>query len=209
MAPFGVLHICMGNICRSPMAERLFAAAVREIAGERADELVYSASAGTGGWHEGEPMNPPAARQLRARGGDDTGFTARRLRAEHIDTADLVLTATADQVEYIVSLRPDAAGRTFVLGEVGRLLTAVDLATLPPAALRPQAVSARGAALVQALHAARGGRGPEPGDDVEDPWGRGDGHFSRVADVIDRAVRPLAAALLLQRAGAPSRTRVA
>lgn len=196
MSPFSVLHVCMGNICRSPMAERLFAVAVREIAGERADELVYSSSAGVGGWHEGEPMNPPAARQVRARGGHDAGFAARRLRAEHVDAADLVLTATADQVEYVVSVRPDAAGRTFVLGELARLLPAVDLTGLPPAGLKPDAVATRGEALVRELHSARQGRAPQPGDDVADPWGRGDGYFARVAEEIDRAVRPLAAALL-------------
>jgi protein-tyrosine phosphatase len=178
------------------MAERLLQAAVRELAGDKADELLYSNSAGTGGWHEGEPMNPPAARQVRGRGGDDAGFTARRLRSEHIDGADLILTATADQVDYVRSLRPDAADRTFVLGEFARLLRTVDLSRLPPAHLTSDAVYARGAALVEAIDAARGDSEPEPGDELDDPWGRGDGFFGRVADDIDRAVRPLATALL-------------
>ncbi|MFS8498965.1 MAG: phosphotyrosine protein phosphatase, partial [Micromonosporaceae bacterium] len=53
MPPFTVLHVCMGNICRSPMAERLLRAAVAELAGlpqDEADALVHSHSAGTGGW---------------------------------------------------------------------------------------------------------------------------------------------------------------
>jgi protein-tyrosine phosphatase len=194
--PFSVLHVCMGNICRSPMAERLLVAVAREAVSERADELIYSNSAGTGGWHEGEPMNPPAARQVRARGGEDAGFAARRLRAEHIDSADLVLTATADQVEFVRSLRPDAADRTFVLGEFGRLLSRVDLAGLPPAEATPEATYARGVALVEAVNGVRGGAEPLPGDDLDDPWGRGDGYFTRVGDEIDAVVRPLASALL-------------
>ncbi|PZG21073.1 phosphotyrosine protein phosphatase [Micromonospora craterilacus] len=202
MPPFTVLHVCMGNICRSPMAERLLGLAVgerlarRDVDPARAEELLHSHSAGTGGWHAGEEMNPPAARQVTTRGGSVAGFAARKLRSDHIDAADLVLTATADQQEYVVALRPDAASRTFVLGEFGRLLAGLDPATLPPAEATPEAVYARGAALVEAAHAARLGTTPLPTDDLDDPWGRGDQCFSRVADEIEETVHPLAAALL-------------
>ncbi|MER7416355.1 phosphotyrosine protein phosphatase [Micromonospora peucetia] len=202
MPPFTVLHVCMGNICRSPMAERLLALAARErlarreVDPGRADELLHSHSAGTGGWHAGEEMNPPASRQVTSRGGSVTGFAARKLRSEHIDAADLVLTATADQQEYVVALRPDAASRTFVLGEFGRLLAGVDAAGLPAAEAIPDAVYARGVALVATAHAARLGIVSLPTDDLDDPWGRGDQCFSRVADEIEETVHPLAAALL-------------
>ena len=105
MAPFTVLHVCMGNICRSPMAERLLVRAVRDRAGEAGEQWVRSVSAGTGGWHEGEEMNPPAARQVLARGGDPTGFAARKLRGEFLDEADLIVAATVDQYDYVVALR--------------------------------------------------------------------------------------------------------
>ncbi|MCZ7378707.1 arsenate reductase/protein-tyrosine-phosphatase family protein [Micromonospora sp. WMMC250] len=202
MPPFTVLHVCMGNICRSPMAERLLALAVRERLTRRAEdpaqaeEMVHSHSAGTGGWHAGEEMNPPAARQVTGRGGDVEGFAARKLRSDHIDAADLVLTATADQQEYVVALRPDAAARTFVLGEFGRLLAAVDVTALPSAESTPEAVYARGVALVAAAHDARLGASALPTDDLDDPWGRGDQCFSRVADEIEETVHPLAGALL-------------
>lgn len=202
MPPFTVLHVCMGNICRSPMAERLLALAVRERLTRRAEdparaeELVHSHSAGTGGWHAGEEMNPPAARQVTGRGGDVEGFAARKLRSDHIDAADLVLTATADQQEYVVALRPDAAARTFVLGEFGRLLAAVDATALPPGDATPEAVYARGVALVAAAHDGRLGASALPTDDLDDPWGRGDQCFSRVADEIEESVHPLASALL-------------
>ncbi|SBT46736.1 arsenate reductase/protein-tyrosine-phosphatase family protein [Micromonospora auratinigra] len=202
MPPFTVLHVCMGNICRSPMAERLLLLAVRErltrlgVDRDRSDELVHSHSAGTGGWHAGEEMNPPAARQVTSRGGDVAGFAARRLRSDLIDAADLVLTATADQQEYVVALRPDAAGRTFVLGEFGRLLAEVDAAELPAPEATPEAVYTRGVALVAAADAARQGASPLSTDDLDDPWGRGDQCFSRVADEIEETVHPLVAALL-------------
>jgi protein-tyrosine phosphatase len=186
----------MGNICRSPMAERLLRQAAVELVGDKADELLLSQSAGTGGWHAGEAMNPPAAREVRRRGGDDSGFLARKLRGEHIDSADLILTATAEQVDFVVGLRPDAGPRTFVFGELGRLLEEIDAGALPVAAPQPDAVLARGVALVEAADVARAGLPPRPEDELDDPWGRGDSFFSRVAGEIDATVRPLATVLL-------------
>ncbi|MFG1602628.1 phosphotyrosine protein phosphatase [Actinoplanes sp. NPDC049265] len=190
MAPFTVLHVCMGNICRSPMAERLLDRAVRDRA-PQAGDLVRSVSAGTGGWHEGEEMNPPAARQVRARNGTPDGFAARKLRGDFLDDADLILTATADQYDYVVALRPDAAGRTFVLGEFGRLL-----ASVPPGDLPTADVYARGVAIVEAAERLRAGEPAQPGDDLDDPWGRGDQTFQRVGDEIEDTTVPFAALLL-------------
>src|SRR5690554_2831314 len=147
------------------MAERLLALAVADAVraaypGADPGELVHSHSAGTGGWHAGEEMNPPAARQVRERGGDDGAFAARRLRSEHIDSSDLILVATADQQLYVNALRPDAAARNFVLGEFGRLLPLVDLTSLPKPVPTPAAVYARGVALVAAVSQIRGSDGP-------------------------------------------------
>ena len=196
MEPFTVLHVCMGNICRSPMAERLLDRAVRDRAGKLGADLVRSVSAGTGGWHEGEEMNPPAARQVRGRGGSVDGFEARKLRGDFLDEADLILTATADQYDYVVALRPETAGHTFVLGEFGRLLGAVDTAALPPAGDDAESVRARGTAIVEAIHRLRGTEAPLPSDDLDDPWGRGDQTFQRVGDEIEDTTVPFAALLL-------------
>jgi protein-tyrosine phosphatase len=182
--PFTILHVCMGNICRSPMAERLTVLAL-------GSDLVYSHSVGTGGWHTGDPMDGAAARQVRARGGDLGGFRARRIAGEHIDASDLILTATAEQLDSVLELRPDAADRTFVLGEFGRLLRSVDLSALPTGS-GADGVHARGVALVAAVASARGSSPPRPDDDLDDPWGRGDRYFSRVADEIEETVKPLA-----------------
>lgn len=190
MPPFSVLHVCMGNICRSPMAERLLTDGLREAYGDKAEMLLYSHSAGTGGWHEGETMNAPAAQELRRRGVDEVGFVARRLLGEHVDSSDLVLTATADQWHYVVSLRPDAVERTFVLGEFGRLLAGVRPAGLPPAEPTPDAVYHRANAIVGIADRIRGRRPPRPEDDLDDPWGRDRAFFTRVADEIADALRP-------------------
>ncbi len=196
MAPFTVLHVCMGNICRSPMAERLLTRAIRDRTPDMAEPLVRSLSAGTGGWHEGEEMNPPAARQVHARGGSVDGFVARKLRGDFIDEADLVQTATADQYDYVVALRPGAASRTIVLGEFGPLLRAVDPAALPPAGPKPDAVHARGVAIVAAADRLRDGEPTQPGDDLDDPWGRGDQTFTRIGDEIEDTTVPFARLLL-------------
>jgi protein-tyrosine phosphatase len=194
--PFTVLHVCMGNICRSPMAERLLDRAVRDRVGGSREELVRSVSAGTGGWHEGEEMNPPAARQVLGRGGSTDGFEARKLRGDYLDEADLILTATADQYDYVVALRPEAAAHTFVLGEFGRLLPAVDAATLPKASADADAVRARGEAIVKAVARLRDGDGPQAADDLDDPWGRGDQTFQRIGDEIEDTTVPFAGLLL-------------
>jgi protein-tyrosine phosphatase len=196
MAPFSVLCVCMGNICRSPMAERLLVADALALGAT--SDLLHVHGAGTGGWHAGDPMDPQAAKQVLARGGSVEGFRARTLLAEHLDASDLVLTATAEQVDFVVGLRPDAAARTFVFGEFGRLLRAASLDSLPPVAADPDpdAVYARGVALVELVDAARAGRPPLPSDELDDPWGRGDPYFSRVADEVHATTRPLAAALL-------------
>ncbi len=75
-----IVFVCTGNICRSPMAEvvlRRLAGRHRLADGSRlADSLVVS-SAGTGGWHIDEPMDPRAAAALAARGYRDHGHRAR------------------------------------------------------------------------------------------------------------------------------------
>jgi protein-tyrosine phosphatase len=201
MPPFTVLHVCMGNICRSPMAERLLALAARQRLAKLDPDadlgrLLVSVSAGTGGWHEGEEMNPPAARQLRLRGADADGFAARKLTSAHLIGADLILTATADQSDYVHALVPDAAHRTFVLGHLARLLREVGVDTLPRAGTDAATFAARAAALVAAADQHRGDSEPLPADDLDDPWGRGDQTFQRIAADIDESLYVLVDALL-------------
>ena len=194
-APLVVLSICLGNICRSPMAERMLAHLVWERLGDAADAYVHAESAGTGGWHVGESMNPPAARELRRRGAVDEGFRARKLLGAHLDTADLILTATAEQLEVVGGLRPDAVHRAFVLGQFGRLLADVNPSDLPAGDGSPASVYQRGIALIAAVDAARGGSDPVVEDDLDDPWGRADVWFQRTAEEIEMALSPFVALL--------------
>jgi protein-tyrosine phosphatase len=53
--PIGVLFVCLGNICRSPLAEGVF---LHKVAERGLADRFRVDSAGTGGWHEGEPADP-------------------------------------------------------------------------------------------------------------------------------------------------------
>jgi protein-tyrosine phosphatase len=65
MEKIRVLFICLGNICRSPMAKAIFAQKVREAG---LDELFEVDSAGLGGWHEGEKADERTLKVLERRG---------------------------------------------------------------------------------------------------------------------------------------------
>src|SRR5664279_2771441 len=124
---FTVLFVCTGNICRSPMAERLFEA--------RTDAAlpVCAASAGTSGL-TGWAMDGPSALVLRELGGDGDGHSARRLGAELIAGSDLILTAETWQRSATTQADPRAVGRAFTLREFGRFGAGLGLLAQPPTA---------------------------------------------------------------------------
>ena len=74
-APYRVCLVCLGNICRSPMAETVLRAALTEAG---LDGTVVVDSAGTGDWHIGQPMNSGARAALATRGYDGSAHRARR-----------------------------------------------------------------------------------------------------------------------------------
>ncbi len=75
-----VLFVCMGNICRSPLAEAAFRARA-----EAAGLAVTVESAGTGGWHAGSAPDPRAQAVARRRGIDIGGYRARKVKREDFD----------------------------------------------------------------------------------------------------------------------------
>ena len=97
-----VVFVCSGNICRSPMAEKVFRARLAEAGLEGA---VTVSSAGIGPWHDGEPMDRRAAATLRTRG-YDTAHTARQIDGEQL-AADLLVAATRDHVRDLVAAGAD------------------------------------------------------------------------------------------------------
>jgi len=74
-----VLFVCLGNICRSPLAEGIMRARARE----RGIDLVVD-SAGTGDWHVGEPPCEHSIRVAAMHGIDITGLRARQVEPEDL-----------------------------------------------------------------------------------------------------------------------------
>jgi protein-tyrosine phosphatase len=85
---FGILFVCMGNICRSPTAEGVFR---RTVAAESLDFALDIDSAGTHAFHIGEPADPRARRAAEIRGVDLSRKRARRVAVEDFARFDLVL----------------------------------------------------------------------------------------------------------------------
>ena len=180
---FRVLHVCTGNICRSPMAEHLMRAGLAARLGLDADRFVVE-SAGTWG-HSGSPMEAHAATTLSTYGVTGADFRARELVAEHVVGADLVLGATREHRAAAVVLHPRAATRTFTLREFDRLVRVVDPADLPPGD-----VVDRARAVVRAAAARRGLVRPDRprDDDLDDPYHAPASAFAICADLVQRTL---------------------
>ncbi|MBP2369180.1 low molecular weight protein-tyrosine-phosphatase [Pseudonocardia parietis] len=97
-----VVFVCTGNICRSPIAEKMLAAEVEAIG---LDDRVRVASAGTGHWHIGAPMDTRAAEVLTAHG-YDVAHSARQVDAE-ILSADLLVALDAGHLRSLQRSVPD------------------------------------------------------------------------------------------------------
>lgn len=194
---FRILHVSTGNVCRSPITERLTRLALAQRLGDAGTGLVVE-SAGTWG-HEGAPMEENAAQVLVEYGADPGGFAGRELMEEHVAQADLVLTATREHRAQVVSmgaaLRSDVGMRTYTLKEFTRLVRAIDVATLP-AASSPEGLVERARALARAAGALRGWLlAPTAADEVPDPYGAPVSYFRSIGEEIRTALEPVVTAL--------------
>lgn len=88
MKSYRILFVCLGNICRSPMAEYVFRHTVNT---HGLGEFITTASAGTSGWHDGEDMHRGTRRQLAAHNIDPSGFTSRKIRPSDIREYDFLI----------------------------------------------------------------------------------------------------------------------
>ena len=104
--PYRICLVCLGNICRSPMAEVVLR---DELDQAGLGSLVEVDSAGTGDWHLGEPMAGQAAAELARRGYDGSAHRARRIQRSWFGERDLVLAMDRSNLAALRSLAPDAA----------------------------------------------------------------------------------------------------
>jgi protein-tyrosine phosphatase len=96
-----VLFVCLGNICRSPLAEAAFRAEA-----ERVGLDAEADSAGTGGWHRGEPPDRRAIAAAKRQGVDISAQRARQVRPEDFDRFDHILALDAENLADLRALRP-------------------------------------------------------------------------------------------------------
>jgi protein-tyrosine phosphatase len=96
-----VLFVCLGNICRSPLAEAAFRAEAARI-GLKAEVD----SAGTGGWHRGEPPDRRATAAARRNGVDISHLRARQVRPDDFDRFDIIIALDGENLADLNALRP-------------------------------------------------------------------------------------------------------
>ena len=101
MARASILFVCLGNICRSPLAE----AAMRAEA-DRAGLDIIVDSAGTGDWHVGSPPDQRAQRQALSHGIDISAYRGRQVSADDFRRFTYVFALDTDNLRNLKRIRP-------------------------------------------------------------------------------------------------------
>ncbi|MGB3794730.1 MAG: low molecular weight protein-tyrosine-phosphatase [Alteraurantiacibacter sp.] len=105
-----ILFVCLGNICRSPLAE----GAMREAA-DRAGLSVRIDSAGTGDWHVGNPPDPRAIATASDHGVDISALRARQVSLEDFTRFTHIFALDADNLRNLQALAPEDTTATLAL----------------------------------------------------------------------------------------------
>ena len=173
VSTFRVLFVCIGNVCRSPLGERLLS--------HRLDGSGIEVSSAGVGAMVGSPMNPEAAIHLEPYGATADEFEARQLTGQMVKDSDLVLTATKAIRSRVLEDSPGALRRTFTVLEFAALLDVVD-PQLEPGELVRVAAQERSRATLEEY-------------DIPDPYGRGEEVHAQAADLMAAAVERIAKGL--------------
>ncbi len=105
-----ILFVCLGNICRSPLAE----GALRDEVQRRGLTLTVD-SAGTGGWHEGQSPDPRAIAAARRHGVDISGLRARKVMPDDFHRFDHIIALDRSNLRDLREIAPPDATATLSL----------------------------------------------------------------------------------------------
>ena len=180
---FDILVVCLGNVCRSPLAERLLRMRFEQMLGDGASAVRVS-SAGVRAL-VGDPMNESSAAELRRLGGDPDGFVSSQVTSARATEADLVITATRDLRSRVLEEAPRALKRTFTIREFAAL-----------ASDGPERRRVSGAADLVAQAASWRGSTEILEYDVPDPIGKSEEVHRAVADMLDADCEAIARAVV-------------
>jgi protein-tyrosine-phosphatase len=111
--PFGILFVCSGNTCRSPLAEAI---ARRALAEEGLDGFHVSSAGAFAA--DGGRASAGSLEAARAAGLDLEAFVSRALSAELVENADLILVMEPAHRSAVLGLSPQADTKTLLLGEL-------------------------------------------------------------------------------------------
>jgi protein-tyrosine phosphatase len=117
--PYRICCVCLGNICRSPMADAVLRA---QIAKAGLCQRVIVDSAGTGDWHVGDRMHSNSSSQLKRNGYDGETHRARQFDRSWLPERDLVIAMDATNLRDLRALADgDEDHRIRMFGEIGGL----------------------------------------------------------------------------------------
>ena len=102
-----VLFVCLGNICRSPLAEGVMRHLVD--ADDELRDVLEIDSAGTGGWHVGAKPDPRSIAVARRHGVSLDGQRARRVDSEDFEAFDLIVAMDSENLADLLDRAPTAA----------------------------------------------------------------------------------------------------
>jgi protein-tyrosine phosphatase len=97
---YSIALVCLGNICRSPMADVVLSARIAEAG---LDDRVTVVSSGTGDWHIGHPMDRRAAATLTTAGYDASRHRAQHFAPSWLEEHDLVLAMDAQNLHDVAA----------------------------------------------------------------------------------------------------------
>jgi protein-tyrosine phosphatase len=180
--PIRILTVCTGNICRSPVAERLLQAGLDQV--QPGAFAVRSA-----GTHAmvGDPIQPLSADMIRTYGGTADDFAARQLTPNMLKESDLVLAMTAKHRGAVMQLDASLLKRTFTIREFARMLEVLEQRDTPEAAVDlPAFWRALPARAASVRHLALAGDATD--NDVVDPYRRGPERYRQMEDELAPAI---------------------